>query len=253
MKYILSLLALIAAGTLAAQSPKPEKSGFYGKKIVVDVSALGRIPLWNNTNANNKSAFNPGFTIGFTSAVSNRVSIGAEMCTQYNSFDSQKYLDEIQQDSVTITYHDKIRYHATSVLFKVEIHSQNKAPYGFSHVIAVGPTFSHCVDKNYLSSQQIDPDYYYYNNGSPGVHQHQDFNTKDVGLTFMYAFTVRHAITESLWLNYGVRTTLNLPVSGGGIIGSIIGNTYDHGVQTAIEQSQLRNVFSARIGLSYAF
>lgn len=206
-----------------------EKEGYFGAKNFVTVESLVYSPLIYNLrndsydNSKYDQNLNPAsdnFNGGFRASFGRIIERNFALCLEAGVDFSNIYAG-VQQSVLGSQYLDfhisKLNIQTYSILPKIEFATTNSLlPLGFSHQIGVGFSNSKLVNKdyNYISGGTYD----YYGTGVLinneeyiKTHLYDYTSAKSIKMyTFLYALSMRVAISKNLLFNYGFRYTLHV-------------------------------------------
>lgn len=269
MKYILTLILIIPFSFFSFAQ---KNEGYYGSKSYICIETLINSPLWynrrhsyedkfNNNLENKPDLMNYGFRLtgGFLSR--RNVAFCFEGGIDFTDIYPTTYFS-INQNGFYYDYRintEKFAVQHYSFMPKFDFSKKNGLlPLGFSHQLGLGITFSKMVNKEYKSIL-VDP-YEYYNTTIPTEEEIDnalyDFNNLNPvkTFTFLYAISMRTALTKHLLLNYGFRYTFNF-------YNFFASNHYPyenyintkHEIEREILFQKTHTVITFNTGLTYAF
>lgn len=269
MKHIFALTLCICTAVAAnAQNP-----GYFNRKNVVEFSMNGQYPIFPNIKyitgsnfykvkngmlTNSRDRFDFGFRFAYMRTLKRNFGLGLEFGYDYYSIQREgtsAYLEAPYYYYVNIDF-SKMDVSSMMIMPKLEFSNKGSVlPMGIAHQIGIGIRMVKPVDKEYsYASGQYDnytmeaipiPEKYKYKGGSVR------------GLTLMYAVNMRTPLSKRLFLNYGLRYTLNFMSKPSYLEQQTI---QDSGLEMseaefrliARERKQL-SFIQASIGLSFAF
>ncbi len=267
MKNIFALtLCIFLAAAANAQNP-----GYFNRKNVLEFSMNGQMPVFNNLRyafgdpfykvkngrlTNSRDRFDYGFRFAYMRTVKRNFGIGLEFGYDYFSIqrDNKYVSDWFYNNNYDF---EKIDVSSMMIMPKLEFSNKGSVlPMGIAHQIGIGIRMVkprdkeyHYADGEYSGSSQTGvaipmPDTSSYQGGSVR------------GLTVMYAVNMRTPLSKRLFLNYGLRYTLNFMSKPSYL-------EYDN-MNQSIEMSEAEfrmlarqrkqySFIQASIGLSFAF
>jgi hypothetical protein len=220
---------------LVSMTSTAQHFGYLGKKNFIDIKSVSYMPLIANLTTSfvdgdglfdewKFGLFNTGVhaTIGRT--VKQNMAISFEAGIDFLTY-------EVKDDE-TIVYYEK--NHCISFMPKIEFSKrENILPLGVSHQIGIG------YYKEIIGLKV------------PGV---GTFNYPEPinGVTLMYALSLRSSITKSIFINYGVRYTLNYSFVQNGYSTTFIESLIPYFIYEQEMQKRM-NFISVELGLTYVF
>lgn len=243
-------------------------NGYYGKKAFVQVQTLMNYPLVYNLlyntgyaqRGNSLVRKNDNFNIGYRVTAGYAVQRNVAFLFEFGQDFSSVYLPDYTSVTVNGTYayvqHEMIDLKTTVFMPIIEFGSSNALlPMGLSHQIGVGFAITNPIEKDYVF-RYYDYDYYSSVNGnyqkySTSTTDPINFNkvTSVKKAVIMYGLSMRSPITKSLFLNYGIKYTLN--------IGKYKNFNYQYTTEDELEEEIYRNrtfsFININIGLAFAF
>ncbi len=286
MKTSLTFILLFSSSFLFSQDNK----GFYGSNKFVTIETLISNPLIYNfrKNSNDYNKYNKdleqkndhlnyGFRATFGMLVKRNVALCFETGIDYaNIYTENNYDYDYNYSNSENTKMSKLNIQTYSFMPKIEFSSKKSLlPLGFSHQIGLGFCYSKLIDKEYpIETQTTTSDDYTYDQdgnyiyipGTTTVNKTTSSQTKFYDYenapmyktyTFLYALSLRTALTKNLLLNYGFRYTLNV----NNLFESILSSqnpteTYllsHNDIRQNINNQRFLNVITFNIGVTYAF
>jgi len=206
-----------------------EKEGYFGARNFVTVESLLYTPLiYNLRNSSDENSkydknLNPAsdnFNGGFRASFGRIIERNFALCLEAGIDFSNIYAD-INPSVLGIQFIDfpisKLNIQTYSILPKIEFATTNSLlPLGFSHQIGVGFSNSKLTKKDYNFNSGGT-----YDDNGAGVlinyheyiksHLYDYASAKSIKMyTFLYALSMRVAISKNLLFNYGFRYTLHV-------------------------------------------
>lgn len=219
MKHIFALLfGIFAAVTAKAQNP-----GYFNHKNVLEFSFNGQVPLFanireitgddyfnkleNSTFVRQRDFFDYGFRFAYMRTLKRDLGIGLEF--GYDYFTVQR---ETQYNSGWFygnTYFQKTDVSSMMIMPKIEFSNKGSVlPMGISHQIGLGVRLVKPTDEQSYYIHMTDGSLPY--GKKPLIKNPYDYKGGAVrGMTLMYAVNMRTPLSKRLFLNYGLRYTLN--------------------------------------------
>jgi hypothetical protein len=221
---ILILLFMVVVHTTFGQNP-----GYFGKKNVIDFSVNFQNPSFSNIRAflsddsklfaldgeflsPKSDRLDWGFRFNYTRPLKRSFAIGLEF--GYDYFSVQRRYKQSAND-YAFFYFQKTDVTSMSIMPKIEFTTDGGLlPMGISHQLGFGVRMIKPVEKdynvsyleNYISSNNSDLKIPIY----PSIVEDNKYVGNTIkGYTLMYAINLRSPLSKSLFLNYGIRYTLN--------------------------------------------
>jgi len=281
LKIFLGILLFFVCSTSHSQ----KKEGFYGANFFTSLDVTVHSPLIYRFLNNGKSdLLNFGFKGNFGYIVKRNFAISFEVGRDkssvytpdsYYNFKLVKVETSISQDSynnssqdspTTLYYVDIESFDVSTFTFvpKIEFATESALlPSGLSHQIGFGVAYSKMIDKDY--NPIFTKEY-----GNSTVILGNDFLKKKLynftsaepikSYIFMYAISMRKAITKKIFLNYGFRYSLNFR-SDRNEVYTIAQYEKDHQeyfisndqVKQKVFSQRRQNVITFNIGMTFAF
>jgi len=283
-------IILLCIAILTTVSVLGQNSGFYGKKLFVELNGTGALPLINNwtqyyeyyeksgTNnlINGKDAVNGGFyggigvtmkkdvALSFTAGFSYFNTIGPK--TLYYDDPSSDYFNTISVNHENL----KIRSLTLMPVLHFTTNKSTILPAGFTHEIGLGIVRTKVLKRDYVFEgsdsyygDQISYNgkYYTINDFMDSVvsvnGDYIDYSQAYKGFTVMYGLKMRTPISKQLMINYGFRYTLNV-VTSGQKFGfnsnpTSYGTALNYQISDAVRSTRLRSLCALQLGLTYVF
>jgi len=224
------LLVLAAACLASTKLSAQENTGFYGKKVFVEFNTSGQLAFLNavfNSESSYKSngkkllpgndLFNGSLHFVVGAAVSKKIALSLETSMFFASFSTPSYLSKPYTDeygyysSEEIYFrHELIDFRTLTIMPKLEISGEGgNSPSGLSHQVGIGYTTSKVVDKAYL--YKVDNAYNVTDSSSLDLSTSLlDRSQTYKGVSVMYAINMRTPLSRRLFINYGIRYTINV-------------------------------------------
>lgn len=260
MRILIFISILFIGSTVHSQN-----TGLYGKKISLDLSFTGNIPVINMLNGpmfKSKSGvltekmdlLDYGLRTGVSYALSNNFAVGFEFDMEFMNIVAPKYVsvfDPVTQWNIeTQIRHEALSTRTLVFMPRLEFTTNSGLlPIGLSHQVGVGFTRTKIIEKDYdylilENSQSLDfstfqEDFYDYTNKA--------FK----GIAVMYTLNVRTPINKFMMITYGIRYNFNF--------GMETEHTFDYSSYVtrfaAYNQTRRRRTFSVislNLGMSFA-
>lgn len=219
MRFLLSFTAIVVCFTAVSQNP-----GYFDKKNSFDFYATGQYPLVSNlldvisgkevykksgTELEEKrDHFDYGFRFTYMRTLKRNFGMGVEIGTEY--FSSQRNYIEPEMYTGNYLLVDRTNIRCLTIMPKLEFSNKGGLlPMGIAHQIGLGINLFKPADRQYYYQHSG------YNNvlyppETIEVPVGNEYKGKRlVGVTAMYAVNMRTPLTKFLFLNYGLRYTLN--------------------------------------------
>lgn len=283
-----SILVLVLLVFQVGNVSWAQKGGLYGKTRFVEFSLVGNSPIINNvTNKNGfyvnsgsnslvagSDRFNGGFygAIGIAPRRNFAISLSGGLSYSNSVGPNQIfYPDSYSYNGYSSFYvnHENLSIRTMTIMPILHFGgSRELLPVGLSHELGVGYSSSSVVEKDYIV--RADGGYAYVNNqmytdipklidSIVAVNgSYINYDQKYKGFVLMYGLKFRTPLNKRLMLNYGIRYTVNFVNNEGYNTYSTPNNyTYDNAlfaqIISQIRRTQLRNLLSLNIGLTFAF
>ncbi|MFT6283376.1 MAG: hypothetical protein ACJA0U_003519 [Salibacteraceae bacterium] len=203
-----------------------QNTGLYGKKVSLDLSFTGNIPIINMLNGpmfKSKSGvltekmdlLDYGLRTGASYALSNNFAIGIEFDMEFMNINAptSAYVPYPSGNSEFITIkHQALNTRTLIFMPRLEFTSNNGLlPIGLSHQIGFGFTRTKVLQKDYDRTLFISTD----SNGDGPILDNfdEDFynytNKAFKGIVLMYTLNVRTPINKFMMITYGIRYNFN--------------------------------------------
>lgn len=221
MRILVFISIVFIGSTIHAQN-----TGLYGKRISLDLSLTGNVPLINRLNGpmyKSKSGvliqkmdnLDYGIRTGASYALSNDFALGFEFDMEFMNIHAPTYANvpypSGNSQSITIK-HEALTTRTFVFMPRFEFTSNNGLlPIGLSHQIGLGFTRTKVVQKEYDRTLFISTD----SNGDEPILDNFDEDFYDYtnkafkGLVLMYTLNVRTPINKFMMITYGIRYNFN--------------------------------------------
>ena len=259
-KIITVLLFLVFVNQIQAQNP-----GYFGSKNIVDFTANGQFNFFNNFEkyfyryvntklVKTKDNFDWGFRVNYSRVLKRNLAFGVEC--GYDYYTIQPY-EIYNYDNNFKANFENWDVKALNIMPKLEFSNRGGLlPMGISHQVGLGVRLVKVVDREY---HYVLNDYgNNISSFSNAIVMPDSFRYKGVakGLVVMYALNMRTPISKRLFLNYGLRYTLNfmsrqLDDTQGNNSQSLSMTQSEY--QNLVRQRKQFSLVQASIGLSFAF
>lgn len=255
---------------------KAQNPGYFNKKNVVELSVNGQYPFFANLRfalnerymykekdgalAPMRDRFDFGFRFAYMRSLKRNFGVGLEFGYDYFSIQrGSKTIDGGMGYNATV-YFEKTDLTSMMIMPKMEFSSKGGLlPMGIAHQIGFGVRMVKPADKttHYALANYDNSGGQYIGNAVELPAEYKYKGAAIRGFTFMYAVNMRSPLTKSLFLNYGIRYTVNFM---GKSIYSEYGNYENNNI--AMGESELRyyarqrkqvSFIQASIGLSFVF
>lgn len=220
------LIALCTSFVLNAQN-----FGYLGKKNFIDVKTVSSVPVLANIAYSFSDGdgligqwrfgyFNTGIHVSIGRTVKQNIAFSLETGIDFQSYNENEYQDGS-------SYIQKVT--AYSIMPKIEFASKRYIlPLGIHHQIGLG---FYNLKNEFIFS----PDFSLYSEPLKGI-------------TLLYGFMIRTAISKKLFINYGARYTMNYTFGYPDFWSTVIPYyMYEHDMQKRF------NLVSIDLGLTFAF
>ena len=213
---------------LAATALFSQNTGYFGKKTIIEFNIIGSSPVFSNyvfssetqvdyykakgsSLVQKRDGFDFGIRFGAMRTLKRNFAIGFEAGTDYFSIGMPPYID-ISTNGYTASYdmmHEMMDIRGLYLMPKIEISNKGGLlPMGITHQIGFGFRYYSPVEKDYVYNVQS----YYYGEPLPSNIDAKlyDYDQKAyVSKTLFYGINMRTPLTKFMFINYGVRYTLN--------------------------------------------
>jgi hypothetical protein len=221
------ILLLITSSTVIAQN---DAVGFFGRRLFIDVNALGAFPLIGNITNNpdyryknvdgnliaGMDLFDYGYRIEGSYAIRKNIALGVELGQDYSNLAIARYIEinpvfDYWSDPdpySTKILHEMLDIKSFSVIPKIELSSPTGiAPIGLNHQIGLGISFVRVANRDYLIEEvELNSDDLPFETA-----ELYNFNTKSIkSICVLYGLNTRTPISKRVLFNYGIRYTINL-------------------------------------------
>jgi len=281
--FILIFILLIS---YTSHSQNNDNEGYFGAKNFATVEVLlsnpmiynyrsrrnGNTPLNKNLDESSDK-LNTGFRINYGRIVKRNVALCIEagidysnVYLEYSNEGSYYYNKYYYKGMSYVLKSEKLDIETYTIMPKVEFSTKHALlPLGFSHQIGFGVSTSKLKNRDYnLELYQYNDDNYYNGNyqmvpNSKEFIKDNFYNYANANriktYTFLYALSVRTAITKQIFINYGFRYALNVTLGN-----FFTQNTDD--INYLIQNSDIRrevarqktsNIITFNLGMTYAF
>jgi hypothetical protein len=287
MRQSFILLCIALLSTVAALG---QTSGFYGKKLFVELNGTGSLPLINNwkhfydyyekTGSNNlingKDAVNGGFYGGIGIAMKQNVALSFTAGFSYFNTVGPHTLyfvdpNDNDLDPISVNHENlKIRSLTLMPVLHFTTNKSTILPAGFTHEIGFGVVRTKVMKSDYVfeGSDSYYGDQINYNGNYYDLHDFMDsvvsvngdyidYSQVYKGFTVMYGLKMRTPVSKQLMINYGFRYTLNVVSSGQEFGFNSNPTSYEtalnYQLSDAIRSTRVLSVCSLQLGLTYVF
>ncbi len=262
MKYFLLLIVLLPFVGFS------QNTGLYGKKTILEVQAMGSMPLvsnWFNGNGtyykakgtslvDSRNLLDYGVRVNLARAFSNQVGMGIEFGLERQVLSAPEYVDLVYDNSFgpgSYNYplrHEKLRLQTMTIMPKLEFSSRgNLLPIGLSHQIGVGYTRASIVERDYLFFVENNFNDSIITPIENGLVDYEKFYT---GFTVMYQINMRTPVTEQIVVTYGLRYNMNFVRNQKPTTGSAPGELY---LINDVRRRRNQSFVQLNIGVGYVF
>jgi hypothetical protein len=260
MRILVFISILFIGSTVHAQN-----DGLYGKKVSLDLSFTGNMPIINMINGpmfKSKSGvltkkmdlFDYGVRTGISYALSNNFGIGFEFDMEFMNIVAPSYVSTYDPTTQWF-YETQIRHEALSTrtfVFMPRLEfttSSGLLPIGLSHQVGIGFTRTKIIEKEYDylildNAQSLDittfqEDFYDYTNKA--------FK----GIALMYTLNVRTPINKFMMITYGIRYNFNFGMETAHSFNDVsYVSRFD--AYNLTKRRRLFSVISLNLGMSFA-
>jgi len=261
---IFTWIFCLTATTLLSQN-----TGYFGKKTIVEFNMIGSTPVASNylfgseystvfykekngSLVEKRDGFDFGIRLGAMRTLKRNFAIGFEAGTDYFSIGIPSYLDISTNDySISLPVrHEMMDIRGLYFMPKIEFSNKGGLlPMGITQQIGFGFRYYSPVEKDYL--YDVMPDYY---GGQPApvdiegkVYNYKEESYKSK--TVFYGIHMRTPINKFMFINYGVRYTVNFMKRLDQY------NTYGTNVneEYLINRAEMSNLIRARMQRSYIY
>lgn len=265
-----------------------QKGGLYGKNRFVEFSLVGNSPVINNLsnkagfyvkNGSNSlvegsDRFNGGFygAIGIAPRRNFAISLSGGLWYSNSVAPNQIFFPDSYSYSgysSIYVYHENLSIRTMTIMPILHFGgSRELLPVGLSHELGFGYSSSSVVKKDYVvrtngsniyANNQLYTDIPKLIDSIVAVNgSYINYDQKYKGFVLMYGLKFRTPLNKRLMLNYGIRYTVNF-VNNEGYNTYSTPNNYNYNnalfaqIVSQIRRTQLRNLLSLNIGLSFAF
>jgi hypothetical protein len=265
--------------------------GYYNSRFYVSLDALVNSPLIYNFRSKNfeysrydknlmikSDKLNYGFRANIAMLFKRNFAFGIEGGVDYGNIylnKSLNYQNDLGSYEIQVIL-EKLDIKTVSFIPKIEFSTKNSLlPLGLSHQFGFGVNYTKLIEKNYASASSYTD--FNYSNSNGYVYNAiylNDFSAKlfdyknqqtTKNFTFLYALSMKTALTKNILLNYGFRYTLNFHQLN---IMALIDNSssYDSNnitnggyyvsqknISDLIYRQRFSNLINFNLGLTYAF
>lgn len=256
---LFTLIILTNCSVLFAQS------GYFGRKVMIEVGGLGRIPIVYNRLGSNglepayytssgnslkksENKFDVGFLGGISLISKKTISFGLYGGMYYTENKGSTYFGsyEIDNQYVSVDKMESFKLRTVNIQPTLIISKERfTKPAGLSHEIGFGFQFSSLVPKDYVIRAQESNDQAIIDENKQVVYN-KFAKYKAIGLT--YTLKIKKPVSDRLFLTYGLRYNLT------------IGNFQDtdsrkvfsyNSNETFVKQSLNRQYLNLFVGLAF--
>ncbi len=251
--------------------------GFFGKNNVIDVNIRGNVPLINNFFQNvldrqplykekdgqlikKKDWFNYGFSIQNFHYFKKNFGFGIEIGCDFQNmrgpnvfYDYDPISDYLNQTSIK---HERLNIYTISFMPKIDLSSDFAAlPSGLTHQFGFGYTLTSIAKKDYLVKNYM----YGSNISQVGKDKLASIfkNRKYNGISILYQMNYRYALSKRLFLNLGLRYSLNASSLGAKYISSYddeaIVDNIENEIKENIRRMRFSNIIQFTLGLGFSY
>lgn len=269
-KFIFPLFLFQVLISSAQHTGKPK--GFYNAKYLISAEMIGHIPfVYNRTKDDyiyskydadlkeKTDRFNYGFRISAGKIISRQFIFSLEGGVDFSHvyLPMNKSIPGVDDfNSIKMTF-PSLSVRTYSFMPKFEVASKKALmPMGFSCQFGLGLSLSQVIDKNYAAKASV----YHYETGEQTFNVNPSYMAKHFykydtdlikSLTFLYAFSIRTALSKKLLLDYGVRYTLNMAFDRGTIKESSQYIISESEMKHYVQNQQFLSIIRLNVGVTY--